>query len=179
MIIGTEKFCTWFRNRTKALCVCGGCQTRHGSHCSSPTDLQPGPVLHAWARHYLTYYVLGARHTALTSTPGPGLRAHKEIACKLSEKFHHTEHRAASATIWWRFFSFSDYVKICKNDISWAHWQHESDLLHTLDIFMCRCEHSTISVLTKVAESHYRVKLLQHCCLQTFNSPHSWHRCLL
>lgn len=97
MIIGTEKFCTWFRNRTKALCVCGGCQTRHGSHCSSPPDLQPGPVLHAWARHYLTYYVLGARHTALTSTPGPGLRAHKEIACKLSEKFHHTEHRAASA----------------------------------------------------------------------------------
>lgn len=57
----------------------------------------PDPVLHAWARHYLTYYVLGARHTALTSTPGPGLRAHKEIACKLSEKFHHTEHRAASA----------------------------------------------------------------------------------
>ena len=129
--------------------------------------------------------ILCARHSALTSTPGPGLRAHKEIACKLSEKFHHTEHRAAwprpAAPQFGEDFFRSPITSKFASMTSKAHWQHESDLLHSgyIHVFMCRCEHSIISVLTKVAESHDRVTLLQHCCLQTFNSPHSWHRCLL
>ena len=59
------------------------------------SSLQPGLCCmpRVQPRHYLTYYVLRAlEHTSSV------LRAHKEIACKLSEKFHHTEHRAAWAS---------------------------------------------------------------------------------
>ena len=66
----------------------------------------------AWHQHYLTYYnVLCAGLCWL------GMKLHiyqhKEIACKLSEKFQHTEHGATQSTIW-RFFG-SYYVRTCKD----------------------------------------------------------------
>ena len=118
-----QKSSTWFRNRTKGPCVyVAQWQAQARVQLSS---LQAGPccMLLARPRHYLTYYVLSSSHCALTSTPA-WLRAHKEIACKLSEKFHHTEQRAGQRGQHYnlvKIFSFSDYVKICKNDISRAH----------------------------------------------------------
>ena len=87
-----------------------------GPALSAALQSAAGPMLPAAAsRHYLTYYVLSSlrarKHTSLA------LRAHKGIACKLSETFHHTEQRAGQHHNLVRIFSFSDYVKICKNDI--------------------------------------------------------------
>ena len=140
-----QKSSTWFRNRTKARaagsrCVCG-CQLS-GSSAALQSSLQPGLCCmpRVQARHYLTYYVLRAlEHTSSV------LRAHKEIACKLSEKFHHTEHRAAWAsttatartTIWWRFFHSRITSKFAR--MTSRARQHEP-CIDTLGV--CRSEHS-------------------------------------
>ena len=171
-----QKSSTWFRNRTKGPCVyVAQWQAQARVQLSS---LQAGPccMLLARPRHYLTYYVLSSSHCALTSTPA-WLRAHKEIACKLSEKFHHTEQRAGQRGQHHnlvKIFSFSDYVKICKNDISRAR-QHESkfecfddDMLVSLWTFQ--------SVFWQKLRSHMIVSC--YCklqlCLQTLCFKHSW-----
>ena len=150
-------------------------------HCSSPPDLQPGPVLHAWASHYLTYYVLATPRSR--AHQGPGSVRTKRLRANFLKNsiIRSIEQPGPAAPQFGEDFFRSPITSKFASMTSKAHWQHESDLLHSgyIHVFMCRCEHSIISVLTKVAESHDRVTLLQHCCLQTFNSPHSWHRCLL